>query len=56
MLYIFYSLFFFKIGTLMESAWTLSETCRFRVQAPLQFDCADNSKKQQQERKISFNS
>lgn len=38
----------------MESAWTLSETCRFRVQTPVQFDCTDDSK-QQQDRKISFN-
>ncbi|KHN70778.1 E3 ubiquitin-protein ligase UBR5 [Toxocara canis] len=26
------------IGTLMESAWTLAELCRFRVQTPAQYD------------------
>nr|AZA04905.1 E3 ubiquitin-protein ligase [Anisakis simplex] len=26
------------IGTLMESAWTLAELCRFRVQTPSQYD------------------
>uniref|UniRef100_A0A915CIQ6 E3 ubiquitin-protein ligase UBR5 n=3 Tax=Parascaris univalens TaxID=6257 RepID=A0A915CIQ6_PARUN len=28
------------IGTLMESAWTLAELCRFRVQTPEQYDAS----------------
>lgn len=36
----------------MESAWTLNETCRFRVQTPEQFDIVDDTKKQ--DHKVSF--
>ena len=28
----------FQIGVMMESAWTLTETCRFRIYTPEQFD------------------
>lgn len=39
----------------MESAWTLNETCRFRVQTPEQFDKTTDEKPNQCERKVSFN-
>ena len=46
----------FQIGTLMESAWTLNETCRFRVQTPEQYDISPTDDKHcQSERKVSFN-
>lgn len=38
----------------MESAWTLNETCRFRVQTPEQYDNYDD-KQPQGDRKVSFN-
>ncbi|KAL3072374.1 hypothetical protein niasHT_033592 [Heterodera trifolii] len=50
------------IGTLYEDAWTLNETCRFRVQTPDNYDAIpignDKDKQQQQqqhrEKRVSF--
>uniref|UniRef100_A0A915EF78 E3 ubiquitin-protein ligase UBR5 n=1 Tax=Ditylenchus dipsaci TaxID=166011 RepID=A0A915EF78_9BILA len=41
------------IGTLMEAAWTLNETCRFRVTTPEQYDTSVEEKPE--DRKVSFN-
>lgn len=43
----------------MESAWTLNETCRFRIQTPEQYDsCVDNKGEQKvlMNRKLLCNS
>jgi len=40
----------------MESTWTLNETCRFRVQSLEQFEQQGDEKRNQSERKVSFNS
>lgn len=39
----------------MESAWTLNETCRFRIQTPEQYDNSTDEKPSPSERKVSFN-
>ncbi|VDK28891.1 unnamed protein product [Gongylonema pulchrum] len=51
------------VGTLMESAWTLSELCRFRVMTPAQHDeisaedgsCLNSSAHQSADKKDSLN-
>lgn len=55
--------FCLKVGALMESAWTLSELCRFRVMTPAQHDetsdddgsCLNSSANQSTDKKGSLN-
>uniref|UniRef100_A0A914GSH3 UBR-type domain-containing protein n=1 Tax=Globodera rostochiensis TaxID=31243 RepID=A0A914GSH3_GLORO len=45
------------IGTLYEDAWTLNETCRFRVQTPENYDAlpiGNNEKEKHREKRVSF--